>query len=415
MMEITTPPVLAPPPGSDPETSPETPGPAPSLARFYGFQLVAEIGLTGGIWILYLQHLGLSLTQIGIAEAVFHLAPITLELPSGSLADVFGRKWSLALSSLCVALAAFLMLIADNFWMVLPAMYLSGASYAFRSGTTQAFLYDSLAEQGGSGTFSRVLGRILSASYLLLAVTTWLGAVLADVSFAWPYAATVAVGLAGVWLAVGLREPERERVAHRSMRRTIAEAVTIVRGRPLLAMLLVFTATMWTMLTLVNLYAQAVLSELGLSTSAVGLVIGIALVCTSAGMWFAHRITARGTFRMWAVTVALVIVGSGLGLGSGVLAVAIGTYLLAELLAGVFEPLLAARINDSLAAAQRATILSIEGLMFSITMVWAFPVVGLVADRAGWLAAFGSAGAVLLVMLVLWLIFASRDEDLPTA
>ncbi|MBA2518163.1 MAG: MFS transporter, partial [Chloroflexia bacterium] len=178
------------------ELSPSEPG--QSLARFYGYQLVAEIGLTGGIWILYLQHLGLSLTQIGIAEAVFHLAPITLELPSGSLADVFGRKWALALSSLCVALAAFLMLmattLANPLLLVFPAMYLSGASFACRSGSAQAFLYDSLAERGGAGTFSKLLGRILSASYLLLAVTTWVGAVLADVNFGWPYALTVAVG-----------------------------------------------------------------------------------------------------------------------------------------------------------------------------------------------------------------------------
>ncbi|MDQ3694932.1 MAG: MFS transporter [Chloroflexota bacterium] len=394
------------------ELSPSEPG--HSLTRFYGYQLVAEIGLTGGIWILYLQHLGLSLTQIGIAEAVFHLAPITLELPSGSLADVFGRKWTLALSSLCVALAAFLMLMADTLtnplWLVFPAMYLSGASFAFRSGSAEAFLYDSLAERGGAGTFSKLLGRILSASYLLLAVTTWVGAVLADVNFGWPYALTVAVGLGGVWLAVGLQEPVRERVAHRSLRRTMAEALTIVRGRPRLAMLLVFTSALWAMLTLVNLYAQAVLSELGLSTSMVGLVIGATLLFTAAGMWFAHRITDRGTFRLWAVTTALLIVGAGLGLGSGVLLLAIAIYLVAELFAGIFEPLLSARINDSLAAPQRATILSIEGLMFSVTMVWAFPLVGLVADRAGWLAAFGGAGVVVIILLTLWLIFASQDE-----
>ena len=383
--------------------------PGYSLIRFYGYQLVAEISLTGGIWILYLQHLGLSLTQIGIAEAVFHLAPITLELPSGSLADVFGRKWSLAISSFFVALSAFLMLIADSFWMVLPAMYLSGASYAFRSGSAQAFLYDSLAERGGANTFARLLGRVLSASYVLLAVTTWLGAVLADIDFAWPFAATVAVGLAGIWLAAGLREPERERTAHRSLRRTMAEAVGIVRGRPRLAMLLAFSSALWTLLTLVNLYAQAVLSELGLSTSAVGFVIGGALLCTATGMWFAHRITAWGTFRMWSVTVAVVIVGSGLGLGSGVLALAVTTYLVAELVAGIFEPLLAARINDSLASAQRATMLSIEGFLFSITMVWAFPLTGWVADRAGWLAAFGGAGLVVLTIMVLWLVLSSRQ------
>src|SRR5690606_22937572 len=135
MMDISARPDPGLQPDLEPGSDPAAVEPAPSLVRFYGFQLVAEIGLTGGTWILYLQHLGLSLTQIGIAEAVFHLAPSTLELPSGSLADVFGRKWSLALSSLCVALSAFLMLIADNIWMVLPAMYLSGASFAFRSGT----------------------------------------------------------------------------------------------------------------------------------------------------------------------------------------------------------------------------------------------------------------------------------------
>lgn len=410
-MEPTTPPPEA---AVAARPDPANPEPVHSLNRFYGYQLVAQISLTGGIWILYLQHLGLSLTQIGIAEAVFHLAPITLELPSGSLGDVFGRKWSLAASSLCVSLSALLLLLADSFWMVLPAMYLSGASFAFRSGTSQAFLYDALAERGGTSVFAKFLGRILSASYLVLAATTWIGAVLADIDFAWPFAVTIAVGLGGVWLAVGLREPERERTAHRSMRRTMAEALTIVRGRPRLAMLLIFTSVLWTMLTLVNLYAQAVFSELGLSTSAIGLIIGAALVCTAAGMWFAHRITAWGTFRLWAVTVSLVIVASGLGLGSGLLLLAIGTYLLAELISGVFEPLLAARINDSVAAPQRATILSIEGFLFSITMVWAFPVAGWLADRAGWLAAFGGAGVVVLAVLAVWLLFSRRDERSAT-
>src|SRR5688500_10716321 len=67
------------------------------LGRFVGYQLLSEFGLTQGIWILYLQDRGYSLGQIGLAESVFHLAPLTLELPTGSLADVVGRKWSLAM------------------------------------------------------------------------------------------------------------------------------------------------------------------------------------------------------------------------------------------------------------------------------------------------------------------------------
>lgn len=134
------------------EGGPATRG-ARDLGRYYTYQFVADINLVGGTWILYLQDRGLSLAQIGLAEACFHLAPIALGLPFGSLADTFGRKWSLAVGALLVAVSAALMLVARSVWLVLPAMFLSGASFAFRSGAQQAFLYDALAERETTGGF----------------------------------------------------------------------------------------------------------------------------------------------------------------------------------------------------------------------------------------------------------------------
>lgn len=377
-------------------------GEAP-LGRFYAHQLVSDVALTGGIWILYLQDRGFSLAEIGLAEACFHLAPVTLELPTGSLADAFGRKWSLAIGSLLVAGSAALMLAASSLWVVLPAMYLSGASFAFRSGAQQAFLYDALAERSGTGRFARLFGRLLSASYLVVAATTWLGAVLADVDFAWPYALMVGAGLAGAWLAAGLREPARERASHRNLVRTVGEALRIVRDRPGLAVLLAFSAGLWTLLALIGLYAQAVLAGLGLSTSAVGLVIGATLVCTAVGSWFAHRLGGVGGFRRWSVAASVAIIGAGFGLGSGALALAVGLYLVAEFVAGVYEPLLADRVNTGLGGGQRATILSVQGFLFSLTMIWAFPLTGWIAERGGWLAAYAGAGGVVALLLVAWL------------
>ena len=404
--------VVAAPPPQGIETTGEAwppPGSVPSLRRYYAYQFVSNVELTGGVWILYLQHRGLSLAEIGLAEACFHLAPITLELPSGSMADVLGRKWSLAAGALLVATSAALMLAVRSVWLALPAMFLAGASFAFRSGAQQAYLYDALAERQTTDRFSRVFGRLLSVSYLVIAAATWLGAVLADLDFAWPYALMIGVGLAGAWLAAGLREPARERPAHRSLVRTVAEALRIVRGRPGLATLLLFTATLWTLLTLIGLYAQAVLAELGLSTSRIGLVIGATLVCTAIGSWFAHRLTARGGFPAWTVGATAAIVGGGLGLGSGALALGVAAYLVAEFAAGLYEPLLAARVNAELAAPQRATILSVQGFLFSITMVWAFPLTGWVAQRAGWLAAYAGAGGVVLALLVAWLAQGRRQ------
>jgi hypothetical protein len=55
-----------------------------------------------------------------------------------------------------------------------------------------------------------------------------------------------------------------------------------------------------------------------------------------------------------------------------------------------------------------------EGFMFSITMIWAFPLTGWLADRAGWLPTFGVGGALLVVALVCWLII-GLDEPPATA
>lgn len=380
--------------GGEPERAP--------LARFVAFNTVAEFSFIGGVWILYLRDRGFSLGEIGLAEAVFHLAPIVLELPSGSLADLLGRKWSLVVGALLIAASSALLLAADSLWLLLPSMFLSGASYAFRSGATQAFLYDALAERREGDRFAAIWGKLLSASYVVFAVTTWLGGVLAERNFAWPVALMVGAGLVAAWLAAGLREPPRERTAHRSVVGTIGEAVRIIRQRPGLAQVLGFGAALFTLATLVGLYAQAVLAERGLAPGAIGLVLGVTFGCTALGSWFAGRFGARGGFPGWTPPAVLAVVGSALGMGGGTLAGAVGLYLLAEFVTGVYEPLLASRVNAGLPSAQRATILSVQGFLFSLTMIWAFPLFGFAAERVGWLLPYAVASAAVVALLAAW-------------
>lgn len=72
------------------------------LARFYAYHLTAQTAFTAAIRMLFLPHRGSSLGGIGPGEAVFHAAPILLDVPSGSFADLVGRRWSLAVISMRV-------------------------------------------------------------------------------------------------------------------------------------------------------------------------------------------------------------------------------------------------------------------------------------------------------------------------
>lgn len=383
--------VAAAPPGTD-------------LRRFYAFQVINDFSFTAGIWIIFLQSRGFSLAEIGLAESAFHLAPVTLELPSGSFADVLGRKWSMTAGALLIAGSTTLMFVADSLWLLLPAMFLNGAAYAFRSGAQQAFLFDSLGDEPSGNQFTSLLGRLNSVAYIAIAATTAIGASLAERNYALPFGLAVGAALAAAFLAAGLKEPRRPAEGRRGMGGTIADALRIVRGDRQLLSLIVFAAALWTVSALVHLYAQAVLAERGLAPAQIGLVLSATLFSTALGSWLAGRLTNLRPFRFWTVAATGAIAGSGLLLGGAPLPIALLGLVVAELFAGAFEPMIAQRVNTAITSAQRATVLSVEGFLYSVTMIWAFPLFGWTAERHGWLPAYGVAAGVVTALLAIFLM-----------
>ena len=306
------------------------------IRRFYAFKLVTETQFTGGIWILYLQSRGLSLAEIGLSEAAFHLAPVLLELPSGSFADLVGRRWSLAIGSILIAMSSALLCFADSLAIAMIALFLHGASYSFRSGADQAYLYDSLGD--GHATFGSILGKLMGASYIVSAATIWIGASLSEQSYGWPIGLAVVVGLAGAWLAAGLVEerkidaPDAER---RSPRQHAREAAMALRARPDVVGVLLFSGGFWTALTVAFLYLQAAFSERGLSNGSIGLILAAGLVLTAIGSAAAGRVEYRFRFSRQ-LSVLAILTGLGVaGTAFGSIGFAVAAYLFANLASGL--------------------------------------------------------------------------------
>ena len=154
------------------------------------------------IWIIYLQSRGLSLTGIGLAEAAFHMAPLLFELPSGSFADLVGRRWALATGSLLVAVSSALLWSAHSLPVAMLALFVMGASFSFRSGADHAYLFDILgSEEDGRRSFPSLLGRMLGAMYLVGAAAAWIGAAVSDFNYGYTFSLAIGVGLGGAWLA----------------------------------------------------------------------------------------------------------------------------------------------------------------------------------------------------------------------
>jgi MFS family permease len=382
------------------------------IYRFYAFHLTAQMAFLGAVWILYLTHRGYSLAEVGLAEAAFHLAPILLEIPSGSFADLVGRRWSLVVSSLLVVAGNVFLWNAGNLAVVMIAMFLTGASFSFRSGADQAFLYDALSAEQRS-RYGRVFGRLLSAGYLIGGLSTWIGAMLSEQSYTIPLALSSIAAACGIVLAFGLEEPSRERThaGRPGIRGHIHDVRALLRTRPAVAMMLIVAALFWTTLTIGDLYAQAAFSDRGLSNGQIGLLLGSVSVAIAAGTTVGGQLT--GSFsRQWPVFTIL----TGLGvilIGLETVVLAIVAFVAAQFASGIIETRISAWYNAQLPSGQRATVLSIESWLFSCLMIVLFPLAGWFAGAAGWSALYLVCGCVGAATSIAALVIRKHPETAP--
>ena len=163
------------------------------------------------VWIIYLMDgRGLSLTEVGIIESFFWLTIIIGEVPTGAIADRFGRRVSLALGAMLFAISTVIFAMADSFSLLLGSYLVMGVGMTLYSGAGDALLYDTLRVLGRTGEYERHAGRSHGLFWGMMVLATAIGG---PVAYFLGYSATILVSsgffVVSAFAAMLLREPPR--------------------------------------------------------------------------------------------------------------------------------------------------------------------------------------------------------------
>jgi MFS family permease len=88
---------------------------------------------------------GSSYTEIGILYAIREITINLFEVPSGIIADTYGRKTALAGSFILYIISFVIFYFSSEFWIFLPAFIFFGIAEAFRTGTHKGMIMTYLA------------------------------------------------------------------------------------------------------------------------------------------------------------------------------------------------------------------------------------------------------------------------------
>ncbi|MFC6737394.1 MFS transporter, partial [Halolamina salina] len=135
--------------------------PPAAVARYYAYKATKAVELYRPIMYLYFASAGLSFFQITVLEAAYNVTTVLGEVPTGYLGDWLGRRNGLIVGTATIALTLLGLGLADRLARPFPAflaLYVCWSlGYTFRSGTEDAWLYDSLV--GDDRSFSDLRGR----------------------------------------------------------------------------------------------------------------------------------------------------------------------------------------------------------------------------------------------------------------
>jgi len=126
----------------------------------------------------FMRSIGFDDGGIGVMAAVYATVAISMEVPSGILADRWSRKGVMIIAAICLSLSSWAAWVSHDpsFYILSPLFW--GLFEAMASGTGSAMLYDALQEeQGHTRNYHTLLGRFEMIGGVALIAGALLGGV----------------------------------------------------------------------------------------------------------------------------------------------------------------------------------------------------------------------------------------------
>lgn len=372
------------------------------LACIYTSDLFSGLRITDAVWVALLAARGFSLWEIGLAESVYHIVSLFCEVPSGMAADLLGRRKTLLSGGVLTVTCNLLMAFAPNLFTICLAMGLNALAMTMFSGTFTALVYDSLKTEGREDEYIQVSANSSQISMLANAIGSLASLLKRFLGFAGFYLLSAAFeGVSTAALALmeepivtesqASREKHPLRALPEQFRQLVRDSLHVLHTCPMAVKLIASSALISVPSYLTKMFLQQRLVELGWPTELLFLPLLLGGLACVAGTEIGRRVRYRSMRRLYTACALLCGVGTLL-VGT---APAWGGILGMMLVQGVLEVYLlheSQKLNDAIPSDQRATLISVDGMAYSLLMIPASPLVGAVGD------AFGQAGAGLALL-----------------
>jgi MFS family permease len=320
-----------------------------------------------------------SLEQFTIIMAVFSLATLVFEIPTGVIADLLGKKNTLLLSRAMYIIEIFLIAFFNGFWIFLVAKIISGIGVSLSSGTNQAIVYDSLKKIKRENEHKKISGIANTVSKISMSFVFIIGAYLFTLNPKLPAYVSLPFMVLAFVLTFFMTEPYKpeKKFTMKNSLEHLKQGLTYFKGNYYLKYLAMLTllvgATISMMLSLSSKYFELILIPITLIGVVSFVTTLISAYTAKKASYFEEKIGEKNS-----MYIILVLTCISIFLMSFMLPyLGLLFFAFIPFVQGFYEVIIGDYVNRHIDTAHRATMLSINNMFDNIGIFVLFPIIGI--------------------------------------
>jgi len=329
---------------------------------------------------LYYEETLFSVTNVALIFAIEYFASVIFEVPTGAIADLFGRRKTIILDHIITLIALVFLFIGGSMTMFILYAVFNALAMSLNSGTDSAIIYDSLKEENKEKYYKKIIGTYHALWPLGASIGSIIGGYLATVSLNFPVLITfIPISIALIFTFF-LKEPKYEKEEHRNIAKQMVNAIKFILNSRQIILLVIAGFLFYGFGEAMHHLSPLFFRFHEIPIVYFGYIVAVSFGFSSLGHYFSHNISKwlgdkKSLIFAACLSPLFVILAT---FNTGLLVAAL--FVIPSFFFGIRNPIINHLINLEVSSKKRATVLSINNLMNSFGFVIIAPLVGYFAE-----------------------------------
>ena len=354
-----------------------------NIIKMYFLKAVLWFMVSMPIIVLFFQNHGLTLTEIMLLQSIYSISLALFEIPSGYIADIFGRKKSIVLSTILSFIGYIVFSFYSGFYAFAIAQFLVGIGGSLISGSDSALIYDTLLETGNKNNYTRIEGKNYAIGNFSEAIAGVLGGLLAVGSIYLPVYVQTGVLFFSIPIAITLVEPKIhiENKLEKSLKSIFKVVKFAMLENKKIKWLIIYSSIIGVATLSTAWFAQPFFKEVEIPLAYFGILWAGLNMTAGFTSINAHLFDKKEkiikTLIIMSLSIFILLIAIGKNMTTiGIIFIA-GIYLIR----GIATPILRNAINQNTTSNIRATVLSVRSFIIRISFAILAPILGFITDN----------------------------------